>query len=355
MAGCVEEVCRGTLSVEGSELKVLVTGVTGFLGGRVATRLAAAGHSVRGFVRDEARWTDRPETAEIAAGDLLDAGTLRRAASGCDALVHCAAMVKAWAKDKSTFDRVNVGGLRYVLDAAKFENARVFYTSSFIALGPTDGKIFDEDTPRAPGAPHNDYERTKWAADRLARDAAAAGFPIVRLYPGIVYGPGAVTAGNHVVQNLILHARGKVPGLLGAGDRRMSFAYVDDVASGFAAALERAQDGSAYILGGDNKTLVDLFAAFQVETGIAPPELKIPYAVARIVGRLQRWRAELFGVEPELTDEVVRIYAHEWMYSSARAETELGYRITPLTEGVAKTVAWLRGRGALPVRGASAR
>jgi len=284
----------------------------------------------------------------VVAGDLLDGDALRRAIAGCEAVVHCAAMVKSWAADPSDFDRINVGGLRHVLDAAKAESARVFYTSSFIALGPTDGATFDEETPHAPIPPHNDYERTKAAADRLAREAAASGARIVRLYPGVVYGPGSITAGNHVVQNLILHARGKVPGMLGAGDRRMSLTYVDDVAAGFVAALSRAKDGSAYILGGDNKTLVDLFAAFQAETGIAPPKRKIPYAVARLVGRLQRWRAELFGVEPELTDEVVRIYAHEWAYSSRRAEAELGYRVTPLREGVAKTVAWLRERGSLP-------
>jgi farnesol dehydrogenase len=328
-------------------LKVLVTGVTGYLGGRVAMRLAEAGHEVRGFVRDRSRWADSPKGAEAVVGDVLDAGALRRATAGCDAVVHCAAMVKVWAKDNSEFDRVNVGGLRHVLDAAKATNARVFYTSSFIALGPTDGATFDEDTPRVAGQPHNDYERTKLAADRVAREAAADGFSIVRLYPGVVYGPGSITAGNHVVKNLILHARGKVPGLLGAGDRRMSFAYIEDVASGFAAALERAKDGSAYILGGDNKTLLDLFAAFQVETGIAPPKMRIPYPIARIAGRLERWRAELFGVEPEVTDEVVRIYAHEWAYTSARAEAELGYSITPLGEGIAKTVAWLREHGAL--------
>ena len=328
-------------------MRLLITGVTGFLGGRIAARLGAAGHDVRGFARDPEAWADRPPGSETFRGDVTDAGALRRAAAGCGAIVHCAALVKVWAKDKSRFDRVNVGGLRHVLDAARAAGARVFYTSSFIALGPTDGTTFDEETPRATGFAHNDYERTKWEADRVARAAAAAGFPILRLYPGVVYGPGAITAGNHVVESLLLHARGKLPGMLGAGDRRMSLAYVEDVASGFAAAIDRAPDGSAYILGGDNATLVDLFAAFQAETGIAPPKIKIPYAAARLIGRMQRWRAELFGIEPELTDEVVRIYAREWAYASDRAERELGYTVTPLREGIARTVAWLRARGEL--------
>lgn len=335
-------------------MRVLVTGVTGFLGGCVAARIAAAGHAVRGFARDPARWTDRPASAEVVRGDVLDASALRAAAASCHAVVHCAAIVKAWAKDKTEFDRVNIGGLRNVLGAANAESARLLYTSSFLALGPTDGRTFDEDTPHAPGAARNDYERTKWAADLVAREAARSGARIVRLYPGVVYGPGSITAGNHVVQNLVHHSRGQVPGLLGAGDRRMSFAFVDDVASGFVAALERAKDGSAYILGGDNRTLLELFSAFEAETGIAPPKIRIPYALARAAGRFQRWRADVFGAEPKLTDEVVRIYSHEWAYSSDRAKAELGYRVTPLSEGIARTVAWLRECGRLGARGTRA-
>jgi NAD+-dependent farnesol dehydrogenase len=327
-------------------VRILVTGVTGFLGGRLASALASK-HTVRGFVRDAATWTSRPESAQMAQGDITDATSVQRAAEECDAIVHAAALVKNWAKDSGEFDRINVGGLKNVLDAAKGTSARVFYVSSFIALGPTDGRIFDETTPHAASPPHNDYERTKTLADRLAREATASGARIVRLCPGVVYGPGALTPGNHLVQSLLLHAKGKLPGMLGPGDRKLSLAYVDDVTRGFATALERAPDGSAYILGGDNRTLTDLFRIFESQTGIAPPKLHIPYWAGRLVGRLQRYRAELTGKEPELTDEVVRIYAREWAYSSRRAEEELDYTITPLEEGISRTVRWLRDQGHL--------
>lgn len=328
-------------------MKVLVTGTTGFLGGRVARALVAGGHSVRGLVRDPARRSVALEGVEVRAGDVTDVESFRRAAGDCDAIVHAAAWVKNWSRDRAVFDRVNVGGFRHALEAARSVGAKLVYTSSFVALGPTDGTVLDEASPRMPGEAHNEYERTKWEADRLAREAARSDVPVVRLYPGVVFGPGELTAGNHVVQSLLQHAAGKLPGLLGRGDRRLCFAYVEDVAAGFVAATERAAPGAAYVLGGENRTLVDLFEAFGRRTGIAPPTRRIPYAAAAAVGWFQRKRADWFGIEPELTDEVVGIYRHEWAYSSARAEQELGYRITPFEAALAKTVAWLEETGTL--------
>ena len=332
-------------------MTVLVTGVTGFVGGRIAERLADAGHRVRGFVRDPARWESRPDQAEIAVGDVTERARVLEAAEGCDAIVHAAALVKTWVRDRRMFDRINVEGLGHIIEAARLNRSRLLYISSFIALGPTDGAVFDEETPRAGTDFHNDYERSKWVADQLAREVDPAGLELVRIYPGVVYGPGALTDGNHVVKLLLQHARGKLPGLLGGGDLRQCFAYSDDVAQGVVTALERAPAGSGYVLGGENKTARELFAAFEAASGVAPPKRKIPFGVAVLIGKVQRWRAELLGIEPELTDEVVGIYRHEWAYSSARAEAELGYTITPLAQGIANTVAWLREAGELPPAG----
>jgi farnesol dehydrogenase len=325
----------------------MVSGVTGFLGGRVATKLTEAGHEVVGFCRDESRWADRPASATAVVGDVTDRAAVERAVEGCDGAVHAAALVKTWVRDKRQFDRVNVEALGYALQACRDAGARLVYTSSFVALGPTDGTTHDEQTPRSTDVLHNDYERTKWIADQLARNAETRNLDLVRVYPGVVFGPGALTQGNHVVQLLLQHARGKLPGMLGDGDLRQCFAYVDDVAAGVVAALERGKPGEGYILGGENRTGIELFEAFEAASGVAPPTRKIPFWAASLIGKLQRWRAELLGIEPELTDEVVGIYRHEWAYTSDKAERELGYRVTPFGEAVARTVAWLRERGEL--------
>lgn len=308
----------------------------------MAERLAAAGHVVRGLVRHADRWPQPPAGSEIAVGDVTDAASVRRAAEGCAAILHAAALVKMWVPDQREFARVNVQGLTHVLQAAREVRARMIYVSSFIALGPTDGEVFDEGSPRASFEFHNEYERTKWEADRIARQTSSAELALVRLYPGVVYGPGRLTAGNHVVQLLLQHARGKLPGLLGSGDRRQCLAYVDDVVEGALHALESAPAGSGYILGGQNRTTLELFQAFELASGVPVPRRHIPFGAARLAGKLQRWRAALVGTEPQLTEAVVEIYRHEWAYSSTRAQRELGYHITPLEEGIARTVGWLR-------------
>ena len=45
-----------------------------------------------------------------------------------------------------------------------------------------------------------EYEKSKAVADKIALEAASEGVPIVAVYPGVVYGPGKVTAGNTVTR-----------------------------------------------------------------------------------------------------------------------------------------------------------
>jgi len=329
-------------------VKVLLTGGTGFLGKNVAHRLAAAGHRLRFLVRPGSVREGLPEGAEFAPGDVTDQDSVRRAAEGCQGVMHMAALVKMWVPDRDRFDAVNLGGLLNALAAAREQGARLVYTSSFIAVGPTGAAPADESQHHSGRNYGNDYERTKAAADGLAQQAADQGQDVVRVYPGVVYGPGELTDGNLVVKTLLDHLRGKVPGIIGPGDRCWSYAYVEDVAEGHLLALEKGGSGQRYFLAGDNVDMTGYYALVAELTGVRPPRLHIPYAAAWTMG-LGMWGwAELTGQEPKLTHQVVNVFRNHWSYSSAKAERELGYRVRPLREGLALTLDWLRRSGRLP-------
>ena len=326
-------------------MKVFLTGGTGFLGKNVARSLAGHGHALRLLAREGSNLDGLPRDVELVKGDVTDLDSLRRGSEGCGAFVHMAALVKMWVPDRSRFEAVNVGGLRNALEAAKEAGARLMYTSSFIAVGPAGPEPADESQIHPGDLFRNDYERTKARADAVAREAAAAGQDVVLLYPGVVYGPGDLTDGNLVVKMVADHMHGKFPGFIGPGDRLWSYAFVADVAEGHALALERGRAGERYFLCGDNRTLVDLFATLRRVAGVLPPSRHIPYAVASLLGRsLWAW-AELTGHPPLLTHEVVGVFREHWAYSSAKAERELGYRRTPLEDGLGRTVDWLRESG----------
>lgn len=319
-------------------MKILITGATGYLGGRVARALAAGGHEVRVLCRPGREAAVPPGCAPVV-GDMLDAATLRAALAGRDALVHMAAMVKRFVPDRAEFDRVNVEGTERILAlAAEAGTARVLYTSTVVALGPTDGGIADETRalPEEPG--FTDYERTKRLSLAAVRRRAAAGQAIVVVYPGIVFGAGAATEGNLIGPILDDYRGGRLHARLGRDDLRICYAWAEDVARGHLLALERGRPGPGYILGGANLTQRELFAHLTALTGRAAPRVVVPYRVGEWVGALQVMRARLTGHPPEVTPGVVRTFRHEWAYRSDRAVAELGYVVTPPAEALRATL-----------------
>ena len=314
-------------------MKVLVTGGTGYLGRAVVSALAARGHDLVIFARSATR-SSLPGTA--IDGDIRDRAAVERAANGCDAISHSAALVSIWRRRREDFDDINVGGLRNVLAAAAtLHTPRVLYTSSFVAIPPRD---------RTEPLLANDYQRTKVAADRIADEAVRDGSPLVRVYPGVVYGPGSFTEGNLVGRLIADHLKHKLPGLVGP-EHRWSYAYVDDVAAGHCEALERGRVGGRYALGGENAPQRRLFEIVQQLTGRRPPP-RIPFPLADLLGAAEELRVAMFGGTPLLTRGAVEIFRHDWSLDSSEAVRELGYPLTPLAEGVARTLRSIRETGA---------
>ena len=311
-------------------MRVLVTGGTGYLGRAVVRAFAAGGHDPIVFARSA---TSSGIAATLVDGDVRDRRTIEAAARGCDAICHMAALVSIWRRRSQDFDDVNVGGLANVLDAAAALGiTRLLYTSSFLALPPVG-----RDVPLEA----NDYQRTKVAADRLADRRVHEGSPLIRLYPGVIYGPGTLTEGNLVGRLIEDHLRGRLPGLIGP-EHEWSYSFVDDVAAGHVAALERGAPAARYVLGGENATQTHMFSIVEQLTGRRAPR-RIPYALATAIGALEEWRVRAFGGLPLVTRGAVEIFRWSWTLDSRATVRELRYATTPLAEGLARTLAERRG------------
>jgi farnesol dehydrogenase len=302
-------------------MRVLVTGGTGYLGSAIVRALRRAGHDAVVFARTAA--------PPGIAGNIRDTRAVTAAAAGMDAIVHSAALVAVWRRDASEFDAVNVGGLQSVLAAARAHHIRrLVYTSSFLALPPAN-------SPQALTANH--YQRTKVIARDVARRAAAEGLPIVTLYPGVVYGPGPATEGNLVGRLMHDQMHGRLPGIIG-GEHTWSFSYVDDVAAAHAAAAAHPAPQAEYAVGGVNAPQRSIYEFVAERSGRAIPP-RIPYALAT-AGALacEGWTA-LTGRPPLLTRGVVEIFRRDWPLDSSAAARDLGLGVTPLTDGLARTLA----------------
>ncbi len=179
--------------------KVLVTGACGFIGSHLVEALQDAGCSVRAFVfydpNNHWGWLDHLPSQRIAdldviAGDVRDAGAVRRAATGIDVIFHLAALISipySYVAPESYVD-TNVKGTLNVLSAARDVGVeRLLVTSSSEVYGSAQYVPIDEAHPRQGQSP---YSASKIGADMLTESFVRSfSLPAVTIRPFNTFGP----------------------------------------------------------------------------------------------------------------------------------------------------------------------
>ncbi|MDE2581047.1 MAG: NAD-dependent epimerase/dehydratase family protein [Rhodospirillales bacterium] len=324
----------------------LLTGATGFVGSAVARALIARGHRLRVLVRPS---SDRANIAGLDAepvlGDLTEPASLTRAAAGCRYVVHVAADYRIWVPDPAAMLRANIDGTVAMLRAAAASGAeRIVYCSSVAALGLTgDGTPADEATPIDPDTIVSTYKQSKYQAERAARGLAREGVPVVIVNPAAPVGPRDIKP-TPTGRMILDAAAGRTPAYVDTG---LNVVHVDDVAEGHLLALERGRVGESYILGGENLSLQALLALVAEAAGRAPPRIRLPIGAVWPAALAMEVGARLFGIEPRVTRDYLRMARKKMFYSSAKAEAELGYAPRPVRAAIADALAWFRATGRL--------
>jgi len=135
------------------------------------------------------------------------------------------------------------------------------------------------------------------------------------------------------------HLAGRLPGAIGA-DRLWSFSYVDDVADAHVAAAAHANPGAEYTVGGVNAPQRAIYEHLREARGRPLPR-RIPYGIATLGALGQEIYSAISGRAPLLTRGDVEIFRHDWSLDSSAAQAELGLRVTPLSDGLSRTLAAL--------------
>ena len=317
----------------------LVTGATGLVGHAIAAELLGRGRVVRALVRDvERARAVVPQGAELVAGDVTDAGSVRRAMAGCGSVFHAAGLPEQWLRDPAVFDRVNRGGTVILgEEAMRAGVGRFVYTSTIDVFAAGPGESFDE-SRLDPDPKGTAYERSKQDADRWVADAIGRGLPAVFLHPAAVYGPGP--AGSPGVNKLITDLRdGAVPALLPGG---MPLVLSRDVGLGHVLAEARPV-GSRYILSERFYTVQEIAA----EVVAAVPGRRVPRTMPMWIARLVSWAGELASKLTRRPPLLPRGQLHFLRWGahprSDRARQELGWTPTALPDGVRATLAAAAG------------
>jgi nucleoside-diphosphate-sugar epimerase len=216
--------------------RVLVTGGTGFIGGRLVERLATECRvSIRVLVHNLARACRVARfPVEIVHGDITDGPAVARASAGCDVVFHCA-YGNAGSVDRQR--EVNVQGTKNVLDAAASSRVgRFIHLSTILVYGETADGELDERAPRRYlGLVYPD---SKLDAEKLALGyAESKKLALTVLQPAEVYGPYA----SVWTQNLLSALKSTRQILIDDGAGFCSPVYVDDVVSAMMLAAVKPQ------------------------------------------------------------------------------------------------------------------
>lgn len=274
-------------------MRVLVTGVSGAIGGAVARSLLERGHEVVGVVREAGR--PAPEGVRPLVADLFAPGALAGAAAEADGAVHAAS------SNDERSGELDGAVVATLVDAFAGTDRPLVYTSGLWLHGNSGDGVITEDSPFDPPM------MLGWrpAVETSVEAAAARGVRSVRIRPGLVYGHGK----GYVP--MVLAPRGEgasaVVRHFGDGANRWSVVHLDDLGDLYALALESAPAGSVYLGAVDESVEVADAARAVAERAGAAVRAWDPADAA------QHWGVM---VEPFLLDQVA---------TSAKARKELGW------------------------------
>ena len=318
-----------------------VTGGTGFVGLNLIKELMIRDWDVTALHRPSSnlKFLNRFRPRLVVA-EITDSAALASAIpKGTDTVFHVAGNTSMWRKGDAEQWRDNVDGTRNVVEAALASGVRrLIVTSSISAYGPVSGEVTEETPSRAANSRVN-YQRSKWQAQEIALAALARGLEVVVMQPGAIMGPYDVGTWSRV---FIMVRDGKLPGVPPA---QLTFTHVRECVAAHIAAADKGENGGKYLLGGENKTMLDLVREVSALLKKPAPEKEMSPILLRAIAAGGDFVSNFTGKQPPITREMADSFGRELKVASAKAQRELGYRVVALKDMVKDCYDWMVAEG----------
>jgi len=219
---------------------------------------------------------------------------------------------------------------------------RFVHVSSPGVLGPIHNPPANETWPHAPS---NIYEATKSEGEKLALAfAQRTNLSLTVVRPEFVYGP----SDTHVL-GLFRAIQKRRFFFIGSGENRVHPTFVDDAVQGMMLCETNGQAGRTYLIAGPEPASIrHLATTIASALSVSPPRLRLPRPLAAAAAAGLELASQALSFQPPLSRSAVNFFTETRVFSTARAQAELGYQAqVPLVEGVRRTVEWYREQGLL--------
>jgi nucleoside-diphosphate-sugar epimerase len=306
-------------------MKILVTGGTGLLGGRLIPKLVADGHEIFALTRSTSSHAKLKSMGAMPVDADLESNT-PLLLPVIDAVVHAAALFR-FSGPREPFFRTNVDGAAALLKAAESAGAKTFvYISAAGILMDNSGTPIRDADESAPTFPNHfsAYLASKARAEPMVLAANKPGFRTIALRPPAIWGPG-----DPFSRALPEAVRSGQFAFINRGDYAFSTCHVDNVVEAIQCALERGKGGKAFFIKDQEElTFRDFVASLANLQGLSIDKLRsMPYWMVSAVGRLLDtiWTVTRKDGDPPISRSMIRMIGCEFTVNDAAARRELGY------------------------------
>jgi dihydroflavonol-4-reductase len=314
---------------------VLVTGGTGFLGAYIIKELVEKGYEVKAIRRSTKIpfFIDKNIFAKVQwiEGDVLDVIALEEAMEGVDAVIHSAAIISFYKKDKAKMMNVNIDGTANVVNMALDKKVKRFlYISSVAALGRTrSGETVNEEKKWEESKINTQYAISKYKAELEVWRGFAEGLTGVIINPSTILGYGDWnTSSNRIFKNVYDEFPWYTTGING-------FVDVEDVAKAAVQLLASDITEERFIVSGENISFQQLFNTIADGFGKKHPHKEATPFMSQVARRLEKIKTLFTGKPPLLTKETAAIAQSKTYFDNSKIRKTLsGFSFTPLPETI---------------------